>query len=197
MLKKTLIPLILLVMSSAASASGTGYLGIGWGQSSIDIKADNFGPGFSASVSDSDTSFKFFGAYMLSGNLAMEAGYNDFGSFGANYTDGTDAVSEKTDAGALHFALVGSVPVGQASLFAKLGLARWHVDYSMASNIAIYNGSASASAIDPMYGLGVQYELADALMLRAEFERFKSVGHSYMTGKTDIDLISISAAFMF
>ena len=197
MLKKTLIPLTLLVISSAASASGTGYLGIGWGQSSIDIKADNFGPGFFTSVSDSDTSFKFFGAYMLSGNFAMEAGYTDFGSFGATYTNGTDAVSEKTDGGALHFALVGSVPLGQTSLFAKLGLARWHVDYSIASNNPIYNGSASASAIDPMYGLGVQFDASDALMLRAEFERFRSVGHSYMTGKTDVDLISISAAFMF
>lgn len=197
MLKKTLIPLTLLALSSAAGASGTGYLGIGWGQSSIDIKADNFGPGFSTSLSDSDTSFKFFGGYVLSGNFAMEAGYTDFGSFGANYTDGIDAVSEKTDGGALHFALVGSAPLGQASLFAKLGLARWHMDYSIASNNPIYNGSSSASAIDPMYGLGVQFDVADALMLRGEFERFLSVGHSYTTGKTDVDLISISAAFTF
>jgi OOP family OmpA-OmpF porin len=196
MLKKTLISLTLLGISSAANASGTGYLGIGWGQSSIDIEAENFGPGFATSLSDSDTSFKFFGAYMLSGNLAMEAGYTDFGSFGATYTDGTDVVSEKIDGDALHFALVGSVPLGQASLFAKLGLARWHMDYSIASN-AVYLGSASASAIDPTYGLGVQYELEDALMLRAEFERFKSVGRSSMTGKADADLISISAALMF
>jgi OOP family OmpA-OmpF porin len=197
MLKKTLISLTLLVISSAANASGTGYLGIGWGQSSIDIEAENFGPGFATSLSDSDTSFKFFGAYMLGGNLAMEAGYTDFGSFGATYTDGTDVVSENIDGDALHFALVGSVPLGQASLFAKLGLARWHMDYSIASNNAIYIRSASASAIDPMYGLGVQYELEDALMLRAEFERFKSVGRSSMTGKADADLISISAALMF
>jgi OOP family OmpA-OmpF porin len=197
MLKRTLIPLTLLLISSAASASGTGYLGIGWGQSSIDIAAENFGPGFATSLSDSDTSFKFFGAYMLSGNFAVEAGYTDFGNFGANYTDRTHAVSEKTDGGALHFALVGSVPLGQTSLFAKLGLALWHMDYSIVSNNAIYIGSASASAIDPMYGLGVQYELEDALMLRAEFERFRSVGRSYMTGKTEVDLISISAALMF
>lgn len=194
MLKKSIIPLALLTMSTVANAGG--YVGIGLGQSSVDIQPLDLGPGVFTSVSDTDTSVKLFGGFEFNHNFAVEAGYADLGEASVDYTDLTDSMTESFEANALYVAAVGSIPVGQASLFGKVGFASWDMDYSVVSTFGVF-GTASASGTDPMFGLGVKFDATNTLMLRAEFERFMDVGDQNATGQADVDVLSVGAALKF
>ncbi len=194
MLKRSVILLSMLGISSAANAAG--YAGIAIGQASVDVETVDLGPTVSTDVSDSDTSFKIFGGYTVSENFSIEAGYVDFGEFGVDYSDGIDSLSDKVEATALYVAAVGSMPVGKAKLFGKLGLAQWDVDASVSSTFGV-SGSASASGTDPVIGLGVKFDAADTVELRAEFERYKNVGDDDKTGESDVDVLSVGAVMKF
>lgn len=194
MLRKNALPLVILFMTTTANAGG--YVGVGIGQSSVDLDAIDFGPGVSSSISDTDTSVKIVGGYEINENFSVEAGYTNFGEFGVDYTDGFDSLSENYEATALYLAAVGSIPLGQASLFGKFGLASWDLDASISSTFGV-SASASASGTDPVYGFGAQLDVSNNVMLRVEFERYTNVGDENETGESDIDLLSVSAAMRF
>jgi hypothetical protein len=130
MLKK-ILPFTLLAMSGAANAAG-GYLGVGFGQSSVDVEPVYYFIDATTSVSDTDTAFKIFGGYEFNRNIALEGGYTYFGEFGVDYRALYSSYFEsyKTNAGAFYVAAVGSIPLGPVSLFGKAGLAHWFVDHS-------------------------------------------------------------------
>ena len=194
MLRKNVLPIVILFMTTTANAGG--YVGVGIGQSLVDLEANDLGPGIWSSVSDTDTSVKIFGGYAINENFSVEAGYTNFGEFGVDYTDGFDTLSENYEATALYLAAVGSVPLGQASLFGKFGLASWDLDASLSSTFGV-SASASVSGTDPVYGFGAQFDVSNNVMLRVEFERFTNVGDENETGEADIDLLSVSAAMRF
>lgn len=190
MLKK-IIPLGLLVMSGAVNAGG--YLGVGFGESSVDVTPYYY-PGLTTAVSDSDTAFKLFGGYGFNDNVAIEAGYTNFGEFGVAYGDGS---FDYVEAGALYIAAVGNVPLGPVTLFGKAGLANWFLDYSGVDTYWGWAWSDTATGIDPMVGFGANLDLADAFAVRGEFERFMDVGDRDMTGQSDVDVLSVSAVLKF
>ena len=191
MLKK-ILPFTLLAMSGAASAAG-GYLGVGFGQSSVDVEPHYTG---ATSVSDTDTSFKIFGGYEFNRSFSLEGGYASFGEAVVDYAFWNEY--EKFEASALYVAAVGSIPMGPVSLFGKVGLAHWFVDYTDDSwNSFGYIWTDSATGINPMFGFGVKVDAGNAFALRGEFERFLDVGDEYYTGQSDVDVLSLSAIFKF
>jgi hypothetical protein len=46
-------------------------------------------------------------------------------------------------------------------------------------------------------GLGVKFDAADTVELRAEFERYKNVGDDDKTGESDVDVLSVGAVMKF
>lgn len=192
MLKK-IIPLTLLAMSSAANADS--YMGIGLGQSSAEIMPLDLGPGFSTTVTDTATAVKFTGGFEITRNLSMEVGYTYFGEMGVDYTDAVGTQYERAESGASYFAAVGSLPLGGASLFCKVGFASWTLDYSWTDEFGTY--TESTSGVDPMVGVGIQLDVSRALSLRAEAERYMDVGDPTTIGQTDIDVLSVSGVFWF
>ena len=194
---KRILPFTLLAMSGAASAAG-GYVGVGFGQSSADVEPYYTG---ATSVSDTATAFKIFGGYEFNRNIALEGGYTSFGEFGVDY-DYTDGFylykdTERVDASALYVAAVGSIPLGPVSLFGKVGLAHWFVDYTAYDDWWGISWSDSATGINPMLGFGVKVDAGNAFALRGGFERFLDVGDKNITGQSDIDVLSLSAIFKF
>jgi OmpA-OmpF porin, OOP family len=196
MLKK-ILPFTLLAISGAASAAG-GYVGVGFGESSVDVEPYYTG---ATSVSDSDTAFKIFGGYEFNRTIALEGGYTNFGEFGVDYawTDGTFLYNdyERVEASALYVAAVGSIPLGPVSLFGKAGLAHWFVDYTDYWDDWGITWTDSATGINPMLGFGVKIDAGNAFALRGEFERFLDVGDKNITGQSDVDVLSLSAIFKF
>lgn len=190
MLKK-ILPLALLAMSTVANADS--YLGMGFGQSSADIVPLNLGAGV-VSISDTDTAIKLFGGFEFSNTLSMEVGYTHFGEMSVDYTGGVDAY-ETAETSTTYVAVVGSIPVGSAaSLFGKVGISSWYMDYSYFDSGLLYE--ASASGVDPMFGVGLQFNAAN-LSVRAEFERYLDIGDQYTIGQSDVDVLSVSGMLWF
>jgi OOP family OmpA-OmpF porin len=189
MMLKKILPLTLLAMSSAANAGG--FMGVGFGESSVDGKS-YFSADTITSMTDSDTSFKLFGGYAFNSNFTLEGGYASFGEYDADYVV---ASSESIEVTALYVAVMGSIPLGPVSLFGKAGLAHWFVDRSDSGGFNWW--SEDATGIDPMFGAGVKIEASGNFALRAEFERFLDVGDRNDTGRSDIDVLSLSGVFTF
>ena len=144
-------------------------------------------------MSDTDTAFKIFGGVEFNRNIALEGGYTNFGEYVVDYTFWNDY--ETYEASALYVAAVGSIPLGPVSLFGKAGLAHWYVDRSDPDGFSWW--SEDAMGIDPMFGAGVKIEASGNFALRGEFERFLDVGDRNDTGRSDIDVLSISGVFTF
>lgn len=191
MLKK-IIPLALLAVSTVANADS--YLGMGFGQSSADIVPLDFGAGVVSTVSDTDTAIKLFGGFEFSNSLSMEVGYTHFGEMSVDYTGTFDAY-ETAETSTTYVAVVGSIPLGNAaSLFGKVGISSWYMDYSYSESGLFID--ASASGVDPMFGVGLQFNAAN-LSVRAEFERYLDIGDQYTIGQSDVDVLSVSGMLWF
>lgn len=192
MLKK-IIPLALLAVSTVANADS--YLGMGFGQSSAEIVPLNLGAGFVSTVSDTDTAIKLFGGFEFSNSLSMEVGYTHFGEMSVDYTDGVDTAYETAETSTTYVAVVGNIPLGNAaSLFGKVGISSWYMDYSYSDSGMFID--ASASGVDPMFGVGLQLNAAN-LSVRAEFERYLDIGDQYTIGQSDVDVLSVSGMLWF
>ena len=188
---KKVVLAALFAVSSPVFAQG--YVGIGFGQSSADLDPDPAPAGFSRTVNDTDTSFKVFGGATVNENFGVEVGYIDFGELSVEYSDGSITASDNFALKTLYFALVGNVPIGQANIFAKVGMSSWDLDYSGRSNFG-WSASASASGTDPMFGIGVQFNVAEQVAIRAEFERYRLEDNG---AKDDVDNLGIAAVIKF
>lgn len=184
----------LFALSSSVFAQG--YVGVGVGQSSVDINAGPIGL-VQPTIEDTDTSFKIFGGALLNQNLGVEVGYVNFGEVSVRWDDGIDYIEDTWETSALYVAGLAVIPMNdQAGLMIKAGFASWDMDAKETSSIPGIGVSLSESGTDPMIGIGFQFAV-DNLMLRAEFERFMDIGDENTTGQSDIDIIGLSAAVKF
>jgi len=213
---KLLAPIALVALAGYATgvcAQDQGwYVGGSIGQS----KADNagscsdlsgiFNPGFACSSNDTSTGWKLFGGYQVNKYFAVEGAYVDLGEFKIS-ASGTVAAIPATASGsdkATGFSLdaVGTLPISeQFGLLARIGIFAWTLDASAtASGGGIPGGSASTqdkptgTGLD--FGVGAKYDFARNFGVRAEYQRFQSIGNDN-TGKSDVDLISASAVYRF
>lgn len=222
-MKKYFLALLLLFFPTASIAAGSPwYVGLGAGQSKADVDSvvptlDVIVgvPGFctlggvscSGSTDDTDTGIKIFGGYRLNPSLAIEASYIDFGTFTADalLTLGAEFISidAKAEATAFAVAVVGFWPFTPTlSGYGKLGLARHDVDakVTVSSNaIGILTGTVSDSetGTEPMFGLGLEYELTPQIAGRLEWEQYQDVGDDDTTGQSDVDWLGVSVLYSF
>jgi len=210
--------------SSPYQKSSGLYVGIGAGQTkavsfssvldtSVAIVQDYvdtaYGPGFTAtgSATDSGSGLKLFVGYNFSKYLALEGFYADLGEFKttASVTDGVDTISllESYKTSGFGVAGLGMWPINNSfSMFGKLGIVSWNMKYQANfsdTTIALSDiVSASASSVSPLFGIGAQFDFSQRFGIRAEYERYFSIGDSNTSGdKFDIDLISVSGIVRF
>jgi len=190
---KKFLPLAPLAMSGAANADN--YAGIGLGQAKTEVEAVAL-PGYVSYASDTGTAVKFLGGFEVSKRFAVEVGFASFGEVGVDYIDGFDNIYESAETSAVYIAAIGSIPLGQASLFGKLGFASWYREYSVGDETGVFWRETS-EGVDPMVGLGLQFDASRAFSLRAEVERFMDVGDRYTIGQSDVDVLSISGVLWY
>lgn len=156
--------------------------------------------GLESSVDDNTNGFKMQLGYRVSPNFAIESGYVDFGHFRYQATfNGGDAELE-FDAWGVNLTGVGILPLGeQLEVFGKLGLVLAMVDAkSTVHDLGTeFSDVGSASTPEVTFGVGANYNFADFVTLRAEWERYVNVGDDSKTGESDIDLFTIGLAFGF
>lgn len=179
--RKTLVVLVLALSAHALPALAGGYIGIGVGEATIDVCNDLEAYG-ATRCDDNDTGYKLFGGYEFHQYLAVEGTYADYGEVKASapgFVVGAEATS-------LAVSVKGEYQVTDSlGLFAKLGVARWDAEVSVAGL-----GDTDDDGSGSTWGIGAQYPLTDKVGVRAEWERtaFDS---------DDVDLWSVSIVYRF
>jgi len=130
---------------------------------------------------DSDTGYKLFGGYQMSRSFGWELGYGYLG-------DADTATFQRTSK-ALDFSGMFTLPVNERfALLGRLGVYR--------SQIEVHPASASAHNTSFTWGLGMRFDFFRWLAVRAEWQRYSSLGND-ATGKDDIDLLTAGIVMPF
>jgi OOP family OmpA-OmpF porin len=178
-----------LLLAGATPAAAQGYLGFGVGKSDYD--SGNIIPDLitSGSVDGKDTGFKIFGGYQFNPHFAVEIAYVDLGK--ASYSGNFGALpvtGGSLETWGLNASAVGILPLHPSfELFGKIGIFGWESKARDTTGGIPFSGKADDA--DVSLGLGMAFNIARNVSIRAEWERFKAVD--------DIDLLSLGLAFKF
>jgi OOP family OmpA-OmpF porin len=183
------------------------YGGANIGQSRAKIDDPRITSGLQASglattsITDDDrsTGYKLYGGYQINRNFALEGGYFDLGKFGftAN-TAPAGTLSGNTRMRGLNLDLVGILPItDKFSVFARAGMTYAEAKDSFSGTGAVNVLSPNPSTRDANYklGLGMQYELTQALAMRGEVERYRV--NDAVGNRGDINLVSVGLVYRF
>ena len=181
---------LLCALTLACAASGSAmayepmsfspYIGANYGY--LDINDSDF--------DDESDAYQFRAGAKIFPFLAVEAGYNDFGDFGAE--------TSSLDVDGYSLALVGRLPVTETfGLYAKAGQLWWDAEY----NLGELQGDSSED--DFFFGVGAEMELMENLDVVFAYDRYK-VEATYSAGllgdgnyEADVNLASIGLNLSF
>src|SRR6185436_1230737 len=121
--------------------------------------------------------------------LAAEVAYFDLGKAKYQGAFGCIAVGNgEVKASGGNFSAVGTLPLGDAVLFGKVGLFAWETNAADDAGTGGY--SARSVGYDLSFGAGAGYNFKSGFGMRAEVEKFK-IGNSSAT------LLSLGALYRF
>jgi hypothetical protein len=161
-----------LALAGTASAADNGfYLGVGVGQSNVDIDSAT------VRVDGDDTGFKAIAGFRPLDSFGVEVNYVDFGKVEEN--------GSRAEADALSAYAVGFLPLGPVDVFAKAGLV--NADTSFSGTVG---EKFSGSGTDFSYGAGVQFRLL-SLSARVEYEVYD------VDDFDDLNMISVGVTYTF
>jgi len=187
--------------------SGSWYLGAGIGKSRASIDQQQIATqlqnaGFvvnNVSRDRRDQSYKLFAGYQVLPYLAVEGGYFDLGEF--NFQADTVPMSlyrGETSIKGINLALVGTLPLtDQLSALARLGLTYNDSDTRFSSNglVGVNGFSSSIHYTSHQFGIGLMYQLNEALALRLEAERYRI--DDLVGNNGDIDVITLGVLYRY
>jgi OmpA-OmpF porin, OOP family len=177
---------VLVSGTTFAAALGPGpYVGFGLGQSTMNDAGTAL---LGVPTDDTDTAVKFFGGIMFSPYVGLELGSIDFGTFRGS------SPRENWQASGVNFSFVGALPLQDSavSLFGKVGANSWTVGDDLISF-----GTVSTSGTSLSYGFGTEIALSRNLGANLQWERFTDVGDPNITGRSDIDLLTVNLVYHF
>lgn len=165
------------------------YIGASVGQS--DYKIDTTG---ASSADTKDTGVKLYGGAMFTPNFGVEAAYFDLGKArGAASLPGIGTVDVSAKVRGVSLSGIAALPFGDASVFAKAGLAQ--VRGEVEARTPLGSGSESKSSLQPTFGVGASYAFTSNLSARIEWERFRVRYADDL--KEDTDLVSAGLVYRF
>jgi hypothetical protein len=144
-MKKVLISVALMAVSSASFADSLVYGGASFGQSKL---GDGNGSSFTAHVGTGILPF-----------IGVEAGYSRSGEMDT-------ATNETSEVNTTYVALKPSLDFGPLHVYAKGGLHSWESETKNTS------GTTSDDGIDIMYGVGAEYYLMGPVSIGASFQTY-------------------------
>jgi OmpA-OmpF porin, OOP family len=174
------------------------YIGGGGGQSSmLDLSnvCNNRLPAAGITTTSCDNkgvAWKGFVGYQFIRYFGVELGYYDFGK-GTIKTAAGDASFKAR--GPYAGIVVTAPATDRLSFIGRLGVLRWSTKLNADAATGI--ASASDNGINGSFGVGVEYMFTDWVGMRAEFERFVTVGDDATTGQTNINVWTVSGLVRF
>jgi len=168
-----------LALPAAAQDRGV-YVGVSAGGSNFNSACDGIG----AACDSKDVAARAFIGREFYEYLSGEIGFIHFGKAEAT------GIGE-TRANAVDISALFMYPVDAGlSIFGRLGIYRAGVETEVFGNLESSRNSAWT------YGIGAQYNVARALALRAEFQRYQNVGKPN-TGEQMIDFANLALVVHF
>ena len=188
-LKKALVPLIALgglSLSHASAAEDYGwFIGASVGSASYAFDGDLNVGDIDFDLDDSATAWKVYGGYQFLPFLAIEAGYNDFGSF----DESRDGNRAELSADGYNIWALGILPLGFIDFYGKVGVHFYESELS--GNLEeIGDALGDDSGEDLAYGIGAGFEILD-FTIRAEYEYFEA------DVLDDLQLVSVGLTYSF
>ncbi len=177
------------LLAFAPAQAQQAYVGAGAGLSSFQI--DTTG----ATSSDTkDVGYKLYGGAMFGDHFGVEAALFDLGkASGSGTLPGLGPIGVAAKVRGASLTGVASLPLGDASVFAKAGVA--YVRASVDASVGGKSASASESSLQPLVGIGASYAITPQLAARLEWERTRV---RYPGESTDYaDLVSAGLAWHF
>jgi OOP family OmpA-OmpF porin len=174
-------------LAQATQETGA-YAGLSLGQSKAKDGCSGV-TGTGVSCDDTDTAWKVFGGYQFMRYLGAELAYTDFGKVKAS----APGVSAEIKANAWELVAVGSYPIGTSGFAPYVKAGFYRGEAKLSSNVGI---SAKETNNDWTAGIGVRYDIMRNFAVRAEWQRYNSVGGGDV-GKSDTDVLSIGALYKF
>lgn len=178
----------------AGEESG-GYFGAGIGQSYVSGYCSDTAGAVVTSCDDKDTSFKVFGGYRFTRNVAVEAAYVDLGKYRAtgSFLGAPFDVNSKLTGVTLQG--VGIVPFGnEFSLMGRVGAIFW--DLKTSATVGGFPGSTSDNGVDLALGVGAQYKFTPRFGVRGDLDYYPNLGNND-TGEDNVTAVSIGVVFLF
>lgn len=173
------VSLLALPFGTAQADSGF-YAGGSVGSAGVELDVED------VEFDEDDFAWKAFGGFnfdVVVVDLAVEAGYVDFGSPGTTVQN----VDVGVDLDALTgFGLVG-VELGPIGVFGKVGVVSWDAEATIEGI-----GDDDDSGTDPAYGVGARFSIG-SVELRAEYEVFDID----VDGADSSDLSMVSAGLVW
>jgi len=142
---------------------------------------------------EKSVAWKATGGYQFIRYFGVEVGYYDFGK--AKIKTGTGG-EIKYKAHGPYAGIVATAPlIDRLSVIARGGVLYWRtkLDADAAAGIA----SQSENGFTAAWGVGLEYMFTNMFGMRAEYERFQGVGDSSTTGRSKIDMFSVSGLLRF
>lgn len=194
-----------LTMAQTLEPGWYGGLGVGPSRSNIDdarITSSLLGAGLTATSIDeknNDTGYKLYGGYQFGRFFSLEGGYFDLGRFGFTATT-SPAGTLRGDIRlkGINLDAVGRLPFTERfSALGRVGLTYVDTADQFSSTGAVTVADPNPGKRDGGYkaGLGLQYELSQALALRVEAERYRV--NDAVGNRGDIDLVTVGLLFRF
>lgn len=182
-----------------------GGLSVGQSRAKVDenrIANSQLGAGLTTSgvtSDETDTAYRIFGGYQFNRNFGVEAGFFDLGKFGlnANTVPPGSLIGEIKTQGA-HLDLVGTLPVTERlSALGRIGAhyAKTRGNFRGTGAVTPLNPIPSSRETNVKLGVGLQYAVNSAFLVRGEVDRYQvndSVGH-----RGGVNVVSMSVVFPF
>ncbi|MEO8009393.1 MAG: outer membrane beta-barrel protein, partial [Betaproteobacteria bacterium] len=152
-------------MSAAyAGQDSGGYFGAGIGKASVSDYCSDTGGLVVTSCDDSDMSFKIFGGYRFTRNIAVEAAYVDLGKYPATVSAGVP-VNVSVKLTGVTVQAVGIVPFGnEFSVMGRIGAILW--DLNSSASVPGFSTGSSDTGVDIAMGVGAQYKFTPSFGVR-------------------------------
>jgi len=190
----------------AQDANNYYYFGVGAGQShsqlnQADTTSSLLGSSRGSSIVGSeqqDTAYKLFGGYQLNRNFAIEAGYFNLGKFNYRAASGTGSLNGIYEVEGINLDLVGTLPFSERfSAFGRIGAqhAITRDTFNGTGTLVPPTDSASKRDNNLKVGVGLQYAISPAVMLRGEAERYRI--NDGFDNRGDVNVFSLSLVFPF
>lgn len=194
-------------LSAMGQSTSYYYGGISAGQAQEKINGTQMNnsamsPGLSTtslSHDGHDLGYKIFGGYQFNPIMGLEWGYFNLGRFSyrAN-TSPLGTIDGRADIQGVNLDLVGTLPLmGKLSALGRVGAqyAQTKDRFDATGAASVVNATARKRELNYKLGLGLQYEVSPALLIRTEIERYRL--NDGFDNHGAAHLISLSLVFPF